>query len=427
MPKPLKISLLAVSAVLLLTVFLGANLRGVHAATSSDNDGAYHQMRIYGEVLRHIQSDYVEDPKMAIVTNGALRGLLETLDSSSSYLTPEEYKLYKANAAGKAQVGLNVAKRGYYATVVSVVPNSPADKADLSDGDVIESIGDKSTRDLSLATVNLLLDGQPNSSVSLSVIRPRRSKPEKLELTRAVITPAPTSEIFYESNTILYLKPGVLDHDHVQQVEARLKAMSRMGSKKILLDLRDTAAGTEGDGLHLANLFIKTGTLATLEGQKVPKQTFTAEPGKSVNVTAPMVTLVNRGTAGPAELAAGALMDSKRSDVVGEKTFGEGSELKTFEMPDGAALILSVAKYKTPAGKKLQDEGITPSVLVASDTQDQAVAGADDDDADSTNGTATNATATVNSSKPAVPVQKPATVVDEQLNKALDLLKSKVA
>lgn len=426
MPKSLKISLLAVSAVLLLTVFLGANLRGVHAASASD-DGAYKQMRIYGEVLRHIQSDYVEDPKMGTVTNGALRGLLETLDSNSSYLTPAEYKTYKANTGGKGSVGINVSKRGYYATVVSVVPGGPADKADLNDGDVIESIGDKSTRDLSLASIHLMLDGQPGSNVTLSVIRPRRSRPEKLELSRTVIAPAATAEVFYENNSILYVKPGVLDKDHVQQVESKLKSMGRTSSKKILLDLRDTAAGTDADGLRLANLFIKNGTLATLEGQKFPKQTFTAESGKSVNTSAPMVTIVNHGTAGPAELAAGALLDSKRSDVVGEKTFGDGSEMKTFELPDGSAVILSVAKYKTPSGKKVQDEGVTPGVLVASDSTDQAAAGADDDDEDSTNNPNSNATATVNSSKPAVPVAKPKVVVDEQLNKALDLLKSKNA
>ena len=235
-------------------------------------------------------------------------------------------------------------------------------KADLTDGDVIESIGDKSTRDLSLATINLMLAGKPGTTVNLSVIRPRRSRPEKLDLTRALITPGPTTEIFYESSTIIYLKPGILDKDHVAQVEQRLKNMGHMGSKKILLDLRDTAAGTDTDGLRLANFFIKTGTLATLEGQKFPKQTFTAEPGKSINASAPMVTLVNHGTAGPAELAAGALLDSKRCDVVGEKTFGEGSELKTFELPDGGAVLLSVAKYRTPSGKKLQDEGITPGV-----------------------------------------------------------------
>ena len=239
----------------------------------------------------------------------------------------------------------------------------------------------------------------------------------------------PTSEVFYESNTILYLKPGAIDKEHVQQVETRLKNMKGMGSKKILLDLRDVSTGDDADGLRLANFFIKTGTLATLEGQKVAKQTFTADAGKAVNATAPMVALVNRGTAGPAELVAGALLDSKRADVVGEKTFGEGSELKTFEMPDGSAVILSIAKYKTPSGKKLQDEGITPSVLVASDGEFAAAGGdGDDDDEAAAPATApTGATPTVNSSKPAVPVAKPTATIDDQLNKALDLLKAKTA
>ena len=106
--------------------------------------------------------------------------------------------------------------------------------------------------------------------------------------------------------------------------------------------------------------------MRSLEGQKVPKQTFAADASKAINTTAPVVVLVNRGTAGPAELVAAALLDNKRADLVGEKTFGEGAQQKTFELPDGAALILSVAKYESPSGKKLQDEGVTPGVLVAS-------------------------------------------------------------
>ncbi len=427
MPKSLKISLLAISAVLLLTIFLGANLSGVHAATASDKDGAYRQIQVYGEVLQHIQADYVEEPKMAVVTTGALRGLVETLDSSSSYMPADEYKAYKANSSGKGSIGLTAAKRGYYAVVISTVNGGPADKAGLNDGDVIESIGDVSTHDLSVASIQNKLDGQPGSSVTLFVIRPRHSRPEKMQLTRASLQPIPVAETFYEQNSILYLKPAVIDHDHVQQIEQKLKAMSRTNTKKVLLDLRDVSVGTDTDGLRLANMFVKNGTLATLEGQKFAKQTFTAEPGKSVNSSAPMVAIVNRGTAGPAELVAGALLDSKRADVVGEKTFGEGSELKTFEMPDGSAVILAVAKYHTPSGKKLQDEGLTPNVLVAQDTGDQAAAGGDDEDEDATDSQVSNASQTVNASKPALPQAKQPVIVDEQLNKALDLLKGKNA
>jgi carboxyl-terminal processing protease len=419
MPKSLKLSLLALSAVLLLTTFLGA--RRVRAA-SEPQDGAYRQMQVYSEVLRHIQSDYVVDPNMGKVTDAALRGLVENLDSDSSYLTPEEYKAYKTHSGGRAQVGLNVAKRYGYATIVSVVPGSPADKANLNDGDVMETIGDRKTNEMSLASAKLLLDGQPGTSVTLSIIRPRHPMPEKVVLTRADVPVAPTGEVFYESGSILYIKPGVLDREHVQQVEAKLKAMGRTNSKKILLDLRDVSAGDNAEALRMANFFIKTGTLAMLEGQKVAKQTFTADPGKSIDATGPMVTLVNHGTAGPAELVAGALLDSKRSDLVGERTFGDGSQQRTFELPDGAAIILSIAKYETPSGKKFQDDGLTPPVAVAS--ADEIAAASEDDEDEASDA---SSTATVNSSKPVVPTAKPAVKIDEQLNKALDLLKAKAA
>jgi len=410
MPKISKILLLAVSVVLVVTVFLGVNSAGVSAA-SEPQDGAYRQINVYSEVLRHIQTDYVEQPNITAVTNGALRGLLESLDADSSYLTAEDYKAYKAEKVGKAQVGINVSKRYGYASVVSVVPGSPADKANISDGDIIEAIGPADTRDISLAMIQLLLEGQPGSELTLSVVRPRKSAPDKIVLTRVAPSLPPVAETMYENSSILYLKPGVLDHDHVQQMEVKLKSMPKAGNKKVLLDLRDVAAGDMTEATRLANFFLKDGTIAMLEGQKVQKQTFTADASKSVNVTAPVVVLVNRGTAGPAELVAAALLDNKRADLVGEKTFGEGAQQKTFELPDGAALILSVAKYESPSGKKLQDEGVTPGVLVASNV-DQTPAVEDD-----------AASPTESQAAPA----KPSVTVDEQLSKALALLKNKAA
>jgi carboxyl-terminal processing protease len=411
MPKISKILLLAVSVVLVLSVFLGVNSSGVNAATEPQ-DGAYRQINVYSEVLRHIQTDYVTDPNINAVTNGALRGLLESLDADSSYLSPDDYKAYKADKGGKAQVGLNVSKRFGYATVVSVVPGSPADKANLTDGDIIEAIGSQDTRDLSLAMIQLLLSGQPGSEVSIAVVRPRKAAPDKISLIRVATPLPPVTETMYENSSILYLKPGVLDHEHVQQIEVKLKGMQKAGNSKVLLDLRDVAAGDMAEATRLANFLLKSGTIATLEGQKVEKQTFTADASKAINTTAPVVVLINRGTAGPAELVAAALLDNKRAELVGEKTFGEGAQQKTFELPDGSALILSVAKYESPSGKKLQDDGVTPGVVVASnkDNSDED----EDDDA-----------ATTSPSQPAA--QKPGVSVDEQLTKALDLLKSKAA
>jgi len=340
---------------------------GVHAG--GEQDGAYHQMHVYAEVLKRIQSDYVTTPNINNVTTGALHGLLESLDSDSSYLTPSEYKIYKDRpSTGVAQIGITVSKRYGYATVVSVEPGSPADHEHLADGDVIESIGSQSTREMSLAVIRLMLDGKPGSTVTLSLVRPRKPDPDKITMTRS-ITPAPAlSQQEYDNSTILYLKPGTLSAAHVDEIAAKLKSVGK--NQKVLLDLRDCSAGDASEGLRLANFFINQGTLATLEGQRYPTQTFTADPAKFIT-SAPLAVLINRGTYGAAELAADAIEGAKRGDVVGERSFGEGSVQKTIELPDGAALFLTVAKYEGPDGKKIQDTAVVPTVQVGQNIDDE--------------------------------------------------------
>ncbi len=364
---------------------------GVHA---DDQDAAYRQMRVYAEVLQKIQNDYVTDPNINDVTTGALHGLLESLDADSSYLTPAEYKIYKDRpSGGNAQEGMTISKRFGYATVVNVEPNSPAEQSHLTDGDVIESIGGKSTHDLSLAVIRMMLEGKPGTTVDVMVIRPSKPDPEKVTLTRTIV-PAPSlNQQDYENSTILYLKPGVLTAARVDDIAAKIKAAGK--GRKILLDLRDCTGDDPQQGLRLANFFIKQGTLATLQGQQFPQQTFTADPARFLT-DAPVAVIVNRGTYGGAELAAAAVEDLKRGDVVGERTFGEGSVQKTIDLPDGAALMLTVAKYESPDGKKIQDEAVVPNVAVSSPQDDE------DEEAVPANG-------------------------DEMLNKALDLLKAKGA
>jgi len=366
-------------------------LLGVHAG--GVQDGAYRQMGVYGDVLRRIQSDYVTEPNMNDVTTGALHGLLESLDSDSSYLTPTEYKIYKDRpAAGVAQVGILVSKRFGYATVVSVLPGSPADKEHLSDGDIIESIGEQSTRELSLAVIRLMLEGKPGTTLNLSVVRPRKADPDKLTLTRTITAPAALGEQPYENSTILYLKPGLLTATRVDEIAAKLKAAGK--GHKVLLDLRDSSGDDPQQGLRLANFFLKQGTLASLEGQKFPVQTFLADPSQWLT-DAPVAVLVNRGTYGAPELTAAAIEGLKRGDVVGERTFGEGSVQKTIDLPDGGALMLTIAKYEDPGGKKIEDQAVTPTLVVS---------GPEDND------------------EPMPPSNG-----DDQLNQALSLLKAKTS
>jgi carboxyl-terminal processing protease len=397
MSRAFKRGVFGVSILLVALVFLGG-MGPSRVRANSQPDGAYPEMEVYSEVLKKVQTDYVSDPNMNKVTVGALHGLLESLDPDSSYLTPDEYKAYKQQVnEGNAQVGLNISKRYGYATVVSVEPGSPAEKEQIEDGDIVESIEGHSTREMSLVMIRLLLQGKPGSNVTFSLVRPRKSEPDKITLTRTVSPTPPLGETQYESSSILYLKPVVLTKDRVNEIATRLKAMSKNGNKKVLLDLRDVAEGDEDQGVRLANFFLESGTIATLSGQKYPSETFKADSSKFIT-GAPVAVLVNHGTSGPGEIAAAAILENKRGDVVGDRTFGEGSVQKTMDLPDGAALILSVAKYASPLGKKIQDEAVTPNIVV--------IASQDNDDQ---NGQA-------KASKP-----------DDQLNKALDVLKQKSA
>ncbi|MGH9559961.1 MAG: S41 family peptidase, partial [Terracidiphilus sp.] len=363
---------------------------GVHA---DDQDASYRQMRVYSEVLRKIQNYYVTPPNIADVTNGALHGLLDSLDADSSYLSANEYKLYKERPANeKAQVGITISKRFGYATIVNVLPGSPADQAHLRDGDVIDLIEGQSTHDIPLALVRFMLEGKPGSSVAISVVRPFKPDPDKVTLTRMALAAPALGEQFYENATILYLKPGVLTAARVDDLAARIKGAGK--GHKILLDLRDTSGDDPKQGLRLANFFIKQGTMATLQGQKFPEQTFTADPAQCLTA-APVAVLVNRGTYGAPELTAAAIEGLKRGDVVGERTYGEGAVEKTIDLPDGGALMLTVAKYEDPSGKKIEDEAVTPTVTVA---------GPEDD------------------GEP-----MPASNADDQLDKAISLLKSKTS
>ncbi|MFZ0275006.1 MAG: S41 family peptidase [Acidobacteriaceae bacterium] len=398
MSKRFNHTILGVSiAIILIVLFGGFGPAGVNA---SQSDGAYRQMSVYEEVLHKIQTDYVTDPNIQNVTTGALHGLLESLDPDSSYLTQSEYSSYVEHQhEGVAQVGMEVSKRYGYGSVITVIPGSPAEKAHIEDGDLIESIGGHSTREMSVAMIRLLLEGKPGTTVSFDLVRHLKPEPDTITLTRTAVTPPALFQQQYENSSILYLKPVVLTKDRVDEMVARLREMPKDNNRKVLLDLRDVAEGDPQQGIRLANAFLQTGTIATLQGQTVPTQTFTAESSKFVS-SAPLVVLVNHGTAGAAELVAAAILDNKRGDLVGDRTFGEGGEQKTFTLPDGSALMLTIAKYESPSGKKIEDEAVTPNIAVNPGVEE--VPSGDENNP-----------------------QEPKT--DDQLNRALQILKQKNA
>ena len=367
--KPVKAAVLSLSCLILMfAVWGGLN---VHASASK-NDGAYKEIGVYSEVLSRIRSEYVEEPNISQVTSGALHGLLESLDANSSYLTPAEYKTYKAHKKdGKGDIGAVVSKRFGYGAVVSVIPGSPADKAGMEDGDIVEAIEGKSTREMSLAEIHDLIAGEPGSNVSFSVVRARKAEPQKMTITRAVVSiPASTDKMMDAG--VGYIKVDALTKGKAQEIAGKVKSLQHDGAKKLILDMRNVAEGDPAEAVATANLFLNHGVITYLAGQKYDRQNFNADPEKAVT-TLPLVVLVNRGTAGPGEIVAAAILDNARGDVLGEKTFGNGSVQKLIEIPDGSALILSIAKYYTPAGKAIEDASVTPNITVASGDEDLVV------------------------------------------------------
>jgi carboxyl-terminal processing protease len=403
MSKKIQVLLLTSSMLIIAFVLLGS--LGVHASGSSNGDVTLKHIGVYSEVLYRVRAEYVEEPNMSVVTNGALHGLLESLDADSSYLNPSEYKVFKAKKNdGKAGIGATVSKRFGYAAVVSVIPGSPAEKAGLTAGDIIETVEGLSTHDLSLAAVKNHLNGEPGSRLELTIIRTRKIEPQKITVVRDVVAlPAVTEQL--TAGDVGVIKAQVLSKGKAQEIAEKIKSLQKKGAKKLILDLRYDSEGDEDEGVAVANLFLGKGTIGALQGQKYEKVTYTADPQKKIT-DLPLVVLVNRGSAGAAELVAAAIMDNQRGDVLGDKTFGEGSVQKLIEVPDGSALILSVAKYYTPNGKIIQENGVTPNIQVAS-TDDLPVVSDDDD----------NST----QEEPQKPQQKE----DEQMRRAIEVLKIK--
>ncbi|MBS1856810.1 MAG: PDZ domain-containing protein [Acidobacteria bacterium] len=355
-----RLKYLVVSTSTCLTLVL---LIGIGLGRSASADDTYKHLGVFSDVVSRIKSEYVEEPDMKSVTLGALNGMLEAIDPFASYLNADQYKEYlKNHDLKRADVGLIISKKyGYLGEVgvVGTIPGSAAAKAGLNTGDMIETIGGVATRDMPLAFASLLLKGDPGSTVDLSVIRARHPEPTTIKLTRSMVT-LPPVETRMLANNVAYINVDALSPDIVKQVASAVEQAQKNGAQKLMLDLRNCAAGSPEDGIALANLFLKSGRITYLVGQKVPRQNFDADPAKAITAL-PLAVLVNRGTASGAEVAAAALQDDKRAQLVGERTYGDAAMRKAITMEDGGAIILSVAKYYSPEGSAIQDKQVVPA------------------------------------------------------------------
>ena len=407
-----KYAILLISSVLVIYAIIGGMLGRVSA-----QNGSYQQLSIFTEVLSRIQNDYVDDPNLKNAVDGAIRGLVENVDPYGGYLNPKDVSFYKDYSPQKTPgIGVVLAKpaRLGYPVIISVIPGGPASKAGLNSGDIIESIDGMTTRELNLVQVNAMLSIPAGKSAALSVIKSRRADPEAVNIAREVVQAPPVDAKMMESN-VAYIKIPYLAPGKAQETKRQLDGLLKKGAASVVLDLRYTAGGDDKEALEIANLFIESGTLAflgssnPLQTDKRPKQSLNADP-KQLLTKAPLAVIVNQGTAGAAELIAGAVADNHRGQVVGIKTFGVGSVQKLIPLEDGYGLLISTAKYFTPSGRQIQDtdpqdSGIKPTIEISQTIQENIDPGADPLDT------------------PPPPANSPAKEEDRQLNKAIEILK----
>ncbi len=382
----------------------------------SANDNTYKSLVVYSEVLQKIQQDYVDEPNMHLVTAGSLHGLLESLDPESSYLTPREYTEYKQKLAGDAasDTGLNLSKRFGYIIVTSVLPDSSADKAGLHSGDILESIAGFTTREMSVGQAKNLFAGQLGTGVKVGVIRRGKTDPEEVEVVREKPS-IPKLIAQRVDNDTLALRFPSLDSGRADEVRTRLLDAQKQGVTRVILDVRDCGRGPITEAISIARLFVLSGNLVALRGQTFPEQDFAADPTKVV-WRGPVSILMDGTTTGAAEVLAASLANTKRGDLVGDRTFGLASEQKLIPLDDGAALFLTVANYYNQDGKSILEEGVTPTEIVRA-----SAASADDgDDGDD------SAASTAGAPKDSSLGPRPLSSDDPVLRKALELLKNPV-
>ncbi len=423
-----KFTLAIVSAGIALYAVIGG-LAGVWEKTYAQQpiNDAGAQIRIFESVLQHIQNDYVDEPDLAKVRAGALRGLPYGLDPYSSYLTPEQVQDFQKPNANKAGIGAEFSQVSSYLYVISVTKGSPAEKAGVKSGDVIEYIGTKATRDISLYDARQLVLGDAGAKVDLRVLR-SGEKPQTISVTRGKFA-IPTAESKMEAGNIGVIKVFSLDAGEAKDIRNQVQELTKQGAQKIVLDLRGVATGDLAEAVEVANLFIKDGTLAQVIGRedKVTK-TFQADANKFV-FGGEMAVLIDLGTAGAAEVVASAILDRKRGEIVGERSFGAGTEQQLFPMKRGDGLLLTVAKWASANGNSFLGDtrttsGVKPSVEVKRPETPEPLEV--EELIDKQEERQQNPSTTPEPETPKVEKPKPS-LEDIQLKKAVEILKGKAA
>ena len=349
-----------VAGTLLLLVLTG----GVQHGTSAIED-TYEKLKVFSEILSLVQSNYVDEIQSKELMYGAIKGMLETLDPHTSFMTPEAFREMQVETHGSfGGLGIEITVKDRLLTVVAPIEGTPADRAGVQPGDRIVRIEGQVTKDMTLMEAVRKLRGPKGSKVTISILREGQPEPFDVTLVREVIE---IRSVRHKdlSDGIYYIRISSFQDRTTRDLERAAEQLRKLGSSALILDLRNDPGGLLNQAVSVSEMFLDKGQLVVYTKGRSKNQDlrFTADPGSSFPKL-PMVVLVNGGSASASEIVAGALQDWKRAVILGTKTFGKGSVQTVIPLSDGSGLRLTTAKYFTPQGRSIHGTGITPDIVV---------------------------------------------------------------
>ena len=354
--------------VLAFGALLGASLtlgEGVLAGKNETETLPLESLRTFTEIFAKIKNDYVEPIEDKDLLENAIRGMLAGLDPHSAYLVPEDYKELQAGTSGEfGGLGIEVGMEDGFVKVISPIDDTPAYRAGVEAGDLIIRLDDTPVKGMALSDAVKIMRGKPGTDIVLTIIRDGEDKPLNITITRDVIRVTSVKSRMLEPG-YGYVRISQFQSrtgENLREALAKLEDEADGPLKGLVLDLRNNPGGVLSAAVSVSDAFLKEGIIVYTEGRlDDAKLKFNAKPADILN-GAPLVVLVNGGSASASEIVAGALQDHHRAIIMGQKTFGKGSVQTILPMDNGSALKLTTAKYYTPSGVSIQATGISPDI-----------------------------------------------------------------
>ena len=339
----------------------------------------YEELKTFTQALELVKRNYVEDPNSKELMQGAIRGMVSSLDPHSSYMNERSFKEMNMDIKGEFQgVGIQIGIKNQQLTIIAPIEDTPGFRAGLAAGDKIMKIEDDWTKDMTIEQAVDKMRGPKNTQVRLLIYREGWDKPKEFKITRDVIKVMSVKSEMLD-NEIGYIKIIQFQGQTAEELEKALKGLEAKGLKKLVLDLRNDPGGLLDASVDVSSKFLPKDSLVVyLQGrQKTDRKDFLTSLPETPREF-PIVVLVNTGSASASEIVAGALQDSKRAVIVGTQTFGKGSVQTVFPLEGGGGIRLTTAKYYTPSGRSIQNVGITPDIEVKLPTVKEVKEGSTD-------------------------------------------------